>query len=76
MKDIELYPTEYLIKEIVKRSEDCLVLYSFEDKEQKDELRFDFLYRGDLEWLICRLKRSVIPKLKDDLDDEDEGQEL
>lgn len=68
MQDLEAYPTEDLFKEIMKRCPDCLVLYTYEVVERNGDLQYQYLFKGDPEWMIKRLKREVIPYLQDELE--------
>lgn len=71
MQDLEMYPTEDLIRELMKRSPDCLVLHSYEDVERNNEIHYEYFVQGDNDWLLKRIERQVIPFLQDELEEEE-----
>lgn len=76
MNDVEAYPTQDLIKELMRRFPDVVLLYTYEDESVKDgELLYEFCFNGDAGWLRKRLQREVIPRLRDEEEDQEYEEE-
>jgi hypothetical protein len=73
MKDIEFYPTEDIIKELMKRSESFLLLLEMQVEGNPEELEYEHFHKGDKEWMLKRLEREIIPMIKDEIDEEEVG---
>lgn len=74
MKDLDLYPSEDLIKELMKRSESFLLLIEHQLVDDPDTLEYEHFHKGDCEWLLKRIEREIIPQLKDEIDEAEDEQ--
>jgi len=75
MQDLEFYPTEDLIKELMKRSDSFLLLVEIPKVDVPDESEYEYTYKGDLDWIYKRIIREIIPKLEDEIEAEGEDKD-
>ena len=71
MQDLDMYSSDSLIKELMSRSDSFLLLIELPNEDKPDEMEYEFLYKGDKEWMLKRVQREIIPKIEDDIDEEE-----